>query len=311
MASIKTGLQQAGLPSREVIPPAWPVKVSPVRIRTINGYPAEYMDLGAGEPIVFIHGAASDYRGWADLELPISARQRYVAYTQRCFGSQPDPCGHTTATFQTRVDDLAAFVESLQSGPVHVVGWSAGASLSSALAATRPDLVKSAIHFEPVSDALVADDASVQPIRGPFLARYGPVRQAAEAGDSYATASRFLETVFELEPGGFENERVATKRMVTDNIAATLNLLKVGGTSTITCDFLRTTRVPSLVVLGERTNGYWSAISRRAVECIPGANLAVVSGVKHDGPIRKPQEFADLILGFVEKHTGTGQQSAR
>ncbi len=79
----------------------------------------------------------------------------------------------------------------------------------------------------------------------------------------------------------------------------------------LTCDLLRSIQAPTLVVHGERTNSYWAAMSRRAAECIPGARLAVLPGVKHDGPIRKPAEFAEMILNFVERNKAAKQTAAR
>jgi pimeloyl-ACP methyl ester carboxylesterase/DNA-binding winged helix-turn-helix (wHTH) protein len=312
LAAMQGALQQAGLPSRLDNQSLERIQVPPVRVRRINGYPAEYLDLGKGEPIVFVHGAISDYRAWADFELPISKRQRYIAYSRRCFGSQPDTCSQPPRNFQTYVDDLAAFVESLGTGPVHLVGYSSGSNISSVLAATRPDLVKSATLFELVEDNLVATDLSIADAKRKHTARFAPLTEAVKAGDLYSAGARFLEAVFEQELGTFEDERPGTRRMVTDNIGPTLAVRETGNSGgVLTCELLRSTQVPTLVVVGERTNGYWAAISRRAAECIPGARLSVLPGVKHDGPIRRPTELAEMILAFVEQHKSTKQVAAR
>ncbi len=313
LAAMQGALQQAGLPTRRDTANLNRIQVPQVKIRKVNGYSTEYLDLGSDEPIVFVHGAISDYRAWADFELPISKRQRYIAYSRRCFGSQPDTCSQPPVNFQTYVDDLAAFIESLNAGPAHLVGWSSGANITSVLAATRPDLVKSAIHFELVDDKLIVDEASLADAKRTFLARSVPYTEAIKAGDHDSAGARSLEFVFEQEIGAFERERPGTRRIVIDNIATTIAIRQsaAGQSPMLTCELLRSTQVPTLVVHGELTNAYWAAMSRRAAECIPGARLAVLTNVKHDAPIRKPADFAEMILSFVEQHKAAKQAAAR
>ena len=78
-------------------------------VRTPDGVDISVREWGnpEGWPILFVHGMPADYRAWGDFELPISARQRYISYSQRCFGSQPDTCKDPPASYQTYVDDLA------------------------------------------------------------------------------------------------------------------------------------------------------------------------------------------------------------
>ena len=44
--------------------PTWPIP-SGAKWELINGYPITYRDEGQGTPIVFIHGAVTDYRAFA------------------------------------------------------------------------------------------------------------------------------------------------------------------------------------------------------------------------------------------------------
>lgn len=55
-------------------------------------------------------------------------------------GSEPMPAGQWSTVGQA-ADDLAEVLESLETGPVGVAGWSAGGRVALALAARRPELV--------------------------------------------------------------------------------------------------------------------------------------------------------------------------
>jgi pimeloyl-ACP methyl ester carboxylesterase len=59
----------------------------------------------------------------------------------------------------THANDLATFIQQLNAGPVGVVGWSYGGAVVLALAAQRPDLVRSLFLIEPALDSIVSDPA--------------------------------------------------------------------------------------------------------------------------------------------------------
>lgn len=56
---------------------------------TVNGVTLSYVDEGAGEPVVLVHGALSDRRVWS-AQIPALAKDfRVIAYTQRYYGTAP------------------------------------------------------------------------------------------------------------------------------------------------------------------------------------------------------------------------------
>ena len=52
----------------------------------INGVRLPYVEQGAGEPMVFVHGFVSDLRIWQPIKDEIAKKYRFIAYTQRYFG---------------------------------------------------------------------------------------------------------------------------------------------------------------------------------------------------------------------------------
>ena len=49
----------------------------------INGDSISYMDIGKGEPVVFVHGTVGDYRTWAAQMDTFSINHRVIAYSRR------------------------------------------------------------------------------------------------------------------------------------------------------------------------------------------------------------------------------------
>src|SRR5260370_476448 len=53
----------------------------------VDGARLRYVEHGSGEPIVFVHGAPHDLRAWEPVRGEIAKRYRFIAYTQRYFGT--------------------------------------------------------------------------------------------------------------------------------------------------------------------------------------------------------------------------------
>lgn len=52
----------------------------------LNGAAIECFEQGAGTPVVFVHGAPSDYRTWLPHCAALAAPYRTITYSQRYFG---------------------------------------------------------------------------------------------------------------------------------------------------------------------------------------------------------------------------------
>jgi pyruvate dehydrogenase E2 component (dihydrolipoamide acetyltransferase) len=93
-----------------------------------------------GPAILLIHGFGADRLSWL-------ANQQALAAAGRVFALDLPGHGETPLTGPGRLDDLARAVEkaidSSGIGPVHIIAHSLGGATAIALAAARPDLVRS------------------------------------------------------------------------------------------------------------------------------------------------------------------------
>jgi pimeloyl-ACP methyl ester carboxylesterase len=67
----------------------------------------------------------------------------------------------------------------------------------------------------------------------------------------------------------------------------------------ISCEQLRAIDVPALVVQGENTHKRFSMMAENLSRCQANALLVTMPAVTHDGPYRKPDEFAALIENYL------------
>ena len=104
----------------------------------VNGAELAYVTEGEGAPVVFVHGAIADYRIWDGYRPQVADDHRFVAYSQRYFGTGPWPDKGEGFSIETHARDLVGFIENLGAGPVHLVTWSYGGEVGVMAARSGP-----------------------------------------------------------------------------------------------------------------------------------------------------------------------------
>lgn len=96
---------------------------------------------GAGDPVVLVHGSTGGRAHWLQVAPALAERHLVVVPEYAGGGETTDPGG------PLEVEDLAAQVlgaaDDAGTDPFHLVGWSLGAVVAAALAATVPQRVRS------------------------------------------------------------------------------------------------------------------------------------------------------------------------
>jgi pimeloyl-ACP methyl ester carboxylesterase len=160
----------------------------------VNGVRLPYVEQGSGTPVVLVHGAISDLRNWEPVRDTLARNHRFVAYTQRYHGTAPWPDDGNAFSAATNANDLAGFITSLNSGPVHLVGWSYGAVVAAIAAANNPHLIRSLVLYEPGLNTVLAPDGAGAKQAAEDAARmFGPAVAAMQAGDNERATFRLVE----------------------------------------------------------------------------------------------------------------------
>jgi 2-hydroxymuconate-semialdehyde hydrolase len=109
----------------------------------VDGVATNYHDLGAGSPVLLIHGSGPGVSAWANWRtvLPVlSGRLRVIAPDIVGFGYTERP-PHISYGPETWLDHLVGFLDALDLPQVSVVGNSFGGALALRLAAKVPERV--------------------------------------------------------------------------------------------------------------------------------------------------------------------------
>lgn len=106
-----------------------------------------YEDEGQGPPILLLNGAFgtidAERGNWRRLVPTLAPRYRAIQIEARGHGRTNNPLNYLT--YALLADDLIAFIEQRELGPVHIVGMSDGGIIGIAIALARPDLVRSLV----------------------------------------------------------------------------------------------------------------------------------------------------------------------
>ena len=301
---MKTALIAAGLGSRGDSENYDNLVLPRAELVNIDGHNVEYLSVGQGEPIVFVHGAVSDYRTWGFYLLPISESHRYVSYSRKYFGTQDWPDEGENYSQPGFAHELIGLIEALELGAVHVVSWSTGVTPALIAMAERPDLFKSALLYEPVEDDIFDGVTSISELQSDWYANWQNFGEALSADDVERAGELLIENVFELEAGGYHNERELHQEVVRQNSRTLpLHVTTAPDDPLISCGWLARISVPTHVVGGADTHEYWKRMSRRFSDCIPTADYEAIPDTKHDGAIDKVDELSAIIVNFADKHS--------
>ena len=267
----------------------------------LEGIELIYVDQGEGVPVLFVHGAISDLRVWDQYRATISEERRFVAYTQRYFGDEPWSDDGELFSDQTHANDLIAFIEALDAGPVHLVTWSYSGSIGTLAALERPDLFRSMTHYEPVIDSLIADIPGAKSATLKSRQPFGPAVASLKEGDLEGATEGFLEAVWELPEGDFDKLDQTWQDIFIDQARTVPVFLKRRTPPTVTCDQLMELKIPALLVQGQNTYTRFSMITEAMQHCIPDAQLLTIEGANHGGPMRHADTMKSAMLEFFDK----------
>jgi pimeloyl-ACP methyl ester carboxylesterase len=282
-----------------------------------------YHEEGRGEPVVFVHGTLSDLRTW-QAQVPFFAHtHRALAYSRRYAAPNPDVEPGADDPMPVHVDDLARFLRALDAAPAHVVGSSWGGFVSLLLAIRHPELVRSLVLAEP---PVVPLFMGLPPTPGKLLrllvtrpraamalmrfvgGTVGPAQRALEQGRDEEAMRRFGDGV--VGPGFFDGSPPEVQARIRENFGAFREQILGEGFPPIADDEVRSVRVPTLLVTGERSPAFLLRVSDRLEELLPNVSRVEIPGASHVMFESHPEAFNAAVAAFLARVPDAGPGTA-
>jgi len=257
--------------------------------------------LGAGEPLLFIHGWGMHGGMWGGVLEELATKYRVLAvdlpghgYSRmqdaglRIQGNAPD------LSLDAIVDQLAA--RFLDIGPLTVCGWSLGGQVALRWAMRYPEQVSRLVLVSSTPCFVQRDGWSCA-----MAAQTLTAFSAALQQNYLQTLRRFLS----LQLRGSEQERELLAVLRSNLLGRgepDLAALQAGLAILRDCDLrdvLAEVRQPALVIAGERDTLTPLPASQYLVEQLPDARLVAIKGAAHAPFLSHPDEFVAQLVDFL------------
>ncbi|HLA19077.1 MAG TPA: alpha/beta hydrolase [Dehalococcoidia bacterium] len=276
-----------------------------------GGLRLHYRDWGGdGEPLLLLHGLASNARIW-DLTAPLlSGRFRVFALDQRGHGLSDKPEGGYD--FASITGDVAAFVQALGLERPALVGHSWGANVALQFAADRPDGV-SALAL--VDGGFLEISAFEGMTWKRTVAVMSPPPLAGMKLEAFLQGARNWPGLGEFWNDDVQQIVLANFRVDADDTIhphlSRDNHLKILRSlweqkpsalwSRVRCPILL---VPSTRDHPDPRNAVWMEHKRKGIalaeERAPSLEVVWMDDTIHDVPLQRPAELAGAIRSFLE-----------
>ena len=282
------------------------VKEESSKLKTVevNDYTINYLDIGKGDPVVFVHGTVGDYRVWEAQMDAFSNNYRVIALSRR-FAHPNSQVVNDSSDYGVTVHskDLAQFLKSLDIGPVHLVGHSYGAFTSLLTALEHPELVKSLTLGEPPVMSLLQNVPDGGTLGNDFVNEvFIPTAEAFKNNNDKKAVELFIGGVL-TDSLYFSQAPQQQKDIMMDNllelkaVVSTENLFPV-----LDCEDLKKLKTPVLLITGDRSPKILTAIIDELAKCIEKNELKVLSNSSHGLEYENPKEFNKIVLEFLDNH---------
>jgi pimeloyl-ACP methyl ester carboxylesterase len=270
----------------------------------VNGDSLHYIDIGKGDPVVFVHGTLGDYRTWKAQMDTFAKNHRVISYSRR-FAYPNRQVINDSADYSVipHANDLAEFIKLLNLGKVHLVGHCYGGYTALLTTISHPELVRSLTLGEPPVVSLLNNVPGGDTLMNNFgLRAFVPAREEFKNNNKERAEQVFLggvtgDSLYYLKLSQKDRDIMMDnwlelRRFVFSKLA----------NPPITCDELKKIKTPVLLLKGDRSPLILTSIIDELDNCLTNKEDATLPNSSHGLEYENPIEFNRIVLGFNNKH---------
>ena len=245
----------------------------------ILGKKINYVEQGAGTPVVLVHGNTGSSRWWSlVMDLPGC---RTIALDMPNFGHSE---ALEVADIDVYADHVAAFIKVLGLSKPVVVGHSLGGGVVMAMAARNPELAKAIVLIDSASPAgLKTPEAHY-----PYIELYRTNRDLLRKG--LASVAPTLQDQALLD--ALTDDAMLMAGHAFSGNARALERFDYRGTAGMF-------KGPVLVIWGRKDIIITEAMARETAAAYAKGKLEILDGVGHSAMVEAPEDCKRLLSGFI------------
>jgi pimeloyl-ACP methyl ester carboxylesterase len=282
----------------------------------INGASLEYAQYGQGEPLVLVHGSASDYRTWHNQQDEFALRYRVINYSRRYHWPNEQIPADADYSMLEHVDDLQVLIQELGAIPAHLMGHSYGAFLCLLLAIKKPELVRTLLLAEPPVITLFVSNTpnplemlkllATRPRAAIAVMNFGakgvaPATAAAKHEDPKKANRLIGKTII-----GQQFYRQLSERRLEQVDANAIKAEFLGsGFATLDAEQVRDVRVPTLLITARHSHSLFHRLADRLEELLPNVERVEINEASHIMHEDNALAYNRAVEVFLERHRQT------
>lgn len=250
-----------------------------------------YEELGAGEPLVMIHGGLLDRRMWDDQFDVFSEKYRTIRYDARGHGLSKARAGS-----YSHHEDLKKLLDALGVEKAAIMGLSMGGYIAIDFALAYPDRVNALVLAAPGLTGYTFDSE--------VLKKNNEALNKAARDDDFELVVEYFQKSWTDGPGRTPDEvdpdvREKVRLMCTETLRNWNRESQEVRLEPPAIGRLAEIRIPTLAVVGDLDMPDILEIVRLIEENVKGAHKAVIKGVAHMVNMERPIEFNRVVLDFL------------
>ena len=265
-----------------------------------------YDDVGAGKPVVLIHGWPLSGASWeGQVPALVEAGYRVITYDRRGFGQSSRPW--TGYDYDTFADDLKVLLDTLDLHDVTLIGFSmGGGELARYVGRYGSERIAKLVFASAVTPYLWKSDDNPD---GGVTADLAQWFHDGITGDRPAFLREFLGLFFTAGKPSLLNKPQVSPDQIDYNLGIAVSASPKGTldctTAFATTDFradLTKITVPTLVIHGDSDAIVPFEVSgQRTHDAIAGSELVVIPDAPHGVTVSHKEEWNRHVLAFLAK----------
>lgn len=249
-----------------------------------------YQDMGAGYPIVLVHGMGSDHTIWGGFIPLLNKNYRVISMDLRGHGESSKPPG--PYSMELFSEDINQLLHSLNIDQAHFIGHSMGGAVLLSLALKNPEKIHSLTlisTFAYVDYQLQLTLTRILKILHDegFNAFFETCLNLANSPEFIDENRDFFNSIRDMKA------HKISMHALKDTIDACLKVNFI--------DSLNLIKIPTLVIAGEKDVFIPIHHSRKIKNMITNSKLQIIDNAVHNMLVEQPDETYSIINGFLNR----------
>ena len=217
---------------------------------------------------------------------------RAVAYDRRGRFDSGDTLPYAV---EREIEDLAALIDEVGGGPVHLYGHSSGAGLALRAAAAGLPVERLVLHDPPYSP----DDPAAREEAREWVRRLAVLLERGQHAEAIAEFYRGAGVPEEVVDQVTASPQVVALAPTLAYDSAVMDDLATGGA--VPAALARRVSQPALVLVGSESPPFMLEVGRQLAELLPAGSLQVLAGQDH---VPDPEALTPVVTRFLNQGRG-------